>query len=124
MRATRRLRYYEDLMGGSLPGVRFQFRCAARPVPDARDGNGFILLVHVVNDAIRAKDDLANRLLVQFRNDAPHQRELRERIDLCDEPDGELAGGWRIMRQDELDDISEIIAGLMRPDYFVSHEAS
>lgn len=93
-------------------------------MPDPNDGNNLWRVEYLVDDSVGTEDYLADIVTPDFRHGSSKQWKLLQRIDSRDEGAPQGFSGGRIVLGDEPDDVAQVLAGLERPDYFESHDAS
>ncbi len=100
------------------------FRFAARSMPDAGNGDNLFSRQHSINDAVWVKNNFPNRFVIFLRHNATELRELCEHVHLGHKPATKGFRDSRIILRDKQNDGLQIVARLLRPDYFVSHVAN
>jgi hypothetical protein len=77
-------------------------------VPETQYHDEMAFLIDAINDAVGAKNPLANRRVAELRRHSPGKRMWSNRLDLINKLLAEAFGGLRIVSGDEGDDSLQI----------------
>ena len=100
---------------------RSELRLVAAAVPNMQDVHSLRPLRNIVENAVRAKDNLAERPPRSPRVGWPNKGESGQNLDVIKDPIADPQGSIRIIPRDVRTDVTQIFDRLVGPDYFEVH---
>ena len=83
-----------------------------------------VIVVHPVDDAVRADDDFPKGGITELGHDASHFGKIGEPLGAADQELAESDGPIRRIRRDVTDDVPEITPGRRSKGYLITHDGS
>src|SRR4051812_22820469 len=103
---------------------RRKFWFAACAMPDSGYADYLFFNQKFVDNAVRAKNNFADCLIIFFRHNSAQSRKLRQYLDFRDQEITERFCHAGLVLGDKQHDGFQVGARQLRPDYFESHVAS